>query len=152
MCWMVEELGFNSLQVQDSIFSIAFREALGPTRSLHSSGYGTSFSVGKVCLWSLPFHLNSASACVSRISLCCVLLNTMWLMNEILDSVMINAKFTTWRHTGILVKLHTFLTLAVIGGEWWVSCLDHFTFRERAHTAHCAGGWEGFRGECCCWN
>jgi hypothetical protein len=34
-----------------------------------------------------------------------------------------------------------FLTLALVGGEWWASCTDHFTPGERVPSTHWIGGW-----------
>jgi hypothetical protein len=48
-------------------------------------------------------------------------------------------------HGGVDVLIHVFLTLALIGGEWWASCPGHFTSRKRAPGAHWIGGWVGPR-------
>jgi len=41
------------------------------------------------------------------------------------------------------VQLHSFLTLALDGGEWSVSHTDYLTARERAPHSHWTGGWVG---------
>jgi len=43
------------------------------------------------------------------------------------------------------VQLHTFLTLALDGGEWSVSHPSHFTPGERAPDTHWIGAWIGPR-------
>jgi hypothetical protein len=43
------------------------------------------------------------------------------------------------------VKIHVFLTWALVGDEWSASRPVHFTSRERAPGTHCIGGWVGPR-------
>jgi len=45
----------------------------------------------------------------------------------------------------VKVKVHSFLTLALDGGEWSVSCPSHFTPVENAPNAHLVVGWVGHR-------
>jgi hypothetical protein len=46
---------------------------------------------------------------------------------------------------GADVEIHISLTSALVGGEWSVSCPDHFTPKERAPSTHRIGGWVGPR-------
>jgi hypothetical protein len=48
-------------------------------------------------------------------------------------------------YSGVEVELHTFLTSALDGSEWSVSCPSCFTPRIRALVTHWIGGWEGLR-------
>jgi len=41
----------------------------------------------------------------------------------------------------VKVQVHSFLTLALDGGEWSVSCPSHFTPGESAPIVHLVGGW-----------
>jgi hypothetical protein len=43
------------------------------------------------------------------------------------------------------VYLHTYLTLALDGGDWSASRPGYFTLRERAPGTHWIGGWVGPR-------
>jgi hypothetical protein len=43
----------------------------------------------------------------------------------------------------VKVQVHSFLTLTLDGGEWSVSCPNHFTPGESAPSAHLVGGWVG---------
>jgi hypothetical protein len=43
------------------------------------------------------------------------------------------------------VKIHIFLTSALVGGEWSASNPGHFTPGERAPGFHWIGGWMGLR-------
>jgi len=50
----------------------------------------------------------------------------------------------TWRHIGgAEVLLHSFLTLALDGGEWSVSGPSHFITRERSPDMHRRRSWVG---------
>jgi hypothetical protein len=46
---------------------------------------------------------------------------------------------------GVEIQLHAFLTLALDGSVWSVSCPGYFTPRERASSTHWIGGWVGTR-------
>jgi hypothetical protein len=46
---------------------------------------------------------------------------------------------------GVDVKIHIFLTLAQVEGEWSASRPGRFTPRERAPGTHSIGGWVGPR-------
>jgi hypothetical protein len=46
-------------------------------------------------------------------------------------------------HWGVEVLIHTFLTLALDGGEWSASRPSCFTPRERAPGTHWIGDWVG---------
>jgi hypothetical protein len=48
-------------------------------------------------------------------------------------------------HEGVKVKLNTFLTLAVDGGEWSASCSSLFIHEERVPNIHWAGSWVGLQ-------
>jgi hypothetical protein len=43
-------------------------------------------------------------------------------------------------YEGVDVKIHVFLTLALVGGEWSASRPGRFSPRERAPVTHCIGG------------
>jgi hypothetical protein len=44
-------------------------------------------------------------------------------------------------YEGVDVWIHIFLTSALAGGEWSVSCPGRFTPRESAPSTHWTGGW-----------
>jgi hypothetical protein len=47
---------------------------------------------------------------------------------------------------GVVVKIHIFLTSALVGGEWSASRPGRFTYRERAPGTHWIRGWVAPRG------
>jgi hypothetical protein len=49
------------------------------------------------------------------------------------------------KYGGVYVKVHIFLTSALVGGEWVASRPGRFTPRERAPGTHWIGGWVGPR-------
>jgi hypothetical protein len=48
-------------------------------------------------------------------------------------------------YVGVDVQIHSFLTSALVGGEWSTSIPGRFTPRERAPSTHCIGGWVDLR-------
>jgi hypothetical protein len=48
---------------------------------------------------------------------------------------------------GMDAEIHIFLTLALVGGEWWASHPSHVNPGERAPSTHLIGGWVGRRAD-----
>jgi hypothetical protein len=60
-------------------------------------------------------------------------------------SVCLTKHHTMKTYGQVEVQFHTFLTLALDGGEWSDSCTSHFNPRERAPDTHWIVGWVGPR-------
>jgi len=64
-----------------------------------------------------------------------------WLLYVCVCTLCLTKHHAMKTYWGMEVKLHTFLTVALEGGEWSASRPGRFTPRERVPSTHWIGGW-----------
>jgi hypothetical protein len=74
----------------------------------------------------------------------CVAVTSLFIVNVKLSMCFIK-HHTMKMYRGVEVQLHTFLTSALDGAEWSITCLGCFIPRKRAASTHWIGGWVGSR-------